>query len=129
MRRKKKNINIRKLNKKGGRGKKSAKSVARSGPGECIHEKVEEEDEVELKSNNNNDLKDIEVDPIIAEPQKMYNIHNTNSIRNSSILNNISNFSNRSMISGYPGSKESRRTKSIKKPVSESVIMMKSMFK
>lgn len=67
--RRKRNINIRKINKKSGKGKKSAKSMGRSGPGEWIHEKVEEEDEVELKSNNNKDLDDIEVDLIAARPK------------------------------------------------------------
>ena len=125
VRRKRKNVNIRKLSKKPGRNKKSSKSVVKTTQ-ECIHEKVEEEDENEMVKNNN-DLKDIEVESVPPEP-KIYNMNNVNSLRNSSMINSGKNFSNRSMISAYPGKKESRRVTSIKKPVSDTVIVLESVY-
>lgn len=123
-RRRRKNINIRKLSKKN-RTKKSTKSVAK--PRECIQEKVEEEDEVDLVQNND-DLKDIENSSSLVEPKKVYQIGDTTSIRNTSIMNNGTNFSNRSVITATPGMKESRRARSIKKPVNRTVKTLNSMF-
>lgn len=125
MRRKRKNINIRKLSRKS-RGKKSAKSVAKVK--ECIQEKVEEEDEIDIIPNNNNDLKEIETNSSVIEPKRMYNLNEVTSLRNAPMMNNGSNYVNRSIITANSGTKESRRARSIKKPVNGTIKTLQSIY-
>lgn len=129
VRRKRKNINIRKINKpKPNRQKKSAKSLAKNLPNEWIHERIEEENDCEDIINNNNDLWDLDIDSVAAEPEKNLNVYNVASIRNNSMVNGSSTYNNRSSVGNLIVNKESRRVKSIRKPVSDIIIVQNSAY-
>lgn len=72
-------------------------------------------------------MDDIDTSSAVIEPRKVYNINNSGSIRNAPMLNNGMNY-NRAVITANPGSKESRRARSIKKPVNATVKTLRSMY-
>jgi hypothetical protein len=127
VRRKRKNINIRKLIKKPIRQKKSTKSIWKNLPNEWIHEKVEEENDAD-ELIHNDDLLDLDADSVLASPEKIYNAYNIAANRNNLYANNNSTYNNRSSMNSLILSKESRRTKSIKKHVNEVITMQHSIF-
>lgn len=131
-RRKRKNIQIRKLSKKNSRLKKSTKSLAKVDPdNDWIHERVEEEkeeNEFACDDKDNRDLKDLEIEAPDLEPERRYNVQSIASIRNNSIVNNSCTYSNRSMINALGTKKEKRKLSSLRKPVNECVVMQKSMY-
>ena len=128
-RRKRKNINIRKLNKKSSKIKKSTKSLAKGDPdNECIHERVEEEDnDVCYQNPFNNDLKELDMDSNI-EPEKAYNVQSITSIRNSSVVNTSANYNSSLLGSTFGGKKDKKKLSSVTKPANEMVMMQKSPF-
>lgn len=129
VRRKRKNIQIRKLTKKPNRMKKSGKSLAKIDPdNDCIHEKVEEENEVPFQDPNNNDLKEIDIDSNFMEPDRAYNVGHAVAIRNTSFMSNAASFSNGSMLDSVSGKKDKKKLSSIQKPANDIITMVKSPY-
>lgn len=129
VRRKRKNIQIRKLNKKSNKLKKSTKSLVKVDPdNDWIHEKNEEEEnDVNYATPFNTDLKELEIQSH-TEPDKSQNLYEVVSIRNSSVVNNSSTYGNHLINTPFGSKKESRKVTSMKKPVSEWVVLQKSPF-
>lgn len=130
VRRKRKNIQIRKLNRKSNKFKKSAKSLVKVDPdNDWIHEKNEEDEENDenYAAPFNNDLKELEIKSH-TEPEKVQNLYEVMSIRNSSVINNSSTYGNNLIGNPFGSKKESRKTTSMKKPVSELIVLQKSPF-
>lgn len=126
-RRKRKNINIRKISKRPAK-LKSTKSFAKVDPdNDCIHERVEEENDFAYPEPQNTDLKNIDINNTVIEPEKRY-AGAVSSIRNNSIGNYSSVFSNQSAINPNLSKKEKRKLASLSKPVNDSIIMLKSPF-
>ena len=125
-RRKRKNVQIRKLTKKSNKLKKSTKSLVKHGTESgCIHEKVEEENEVNQDDKPNKDLMDIEVNSNCASPEKRYAAQDVVSIRNNSIVNNSSTYNNKSMLNIIGGKREKKKLSSLNKPVNDNIIVQK----